>query len=345
MRGLVMEVKKDSLIVLTDKGEYLRIKNDGRSAIGDMVPFDVPSHQPAVFLKMPRQVIAMAASFILLCTAGLGAYGYSQPFGVVNVDINPSVALTYNWFSRVIAVEALNADAEQLLPALGNLKNQPVPEAVEEVVAAAADAGFLKQELANVIFVSVSDKNDTNRSTTLMNAIEKTLPATAGKSETVLFKGSKENYDKSRNTHDSAIPELLKKSVDNDSKNDPDTLSNKPVKDILKDQQMKRKEIMNPKQTPDSAFDKPANNDSNNATDKLKNKPNKNKEPLIHPNSITIPKPDVKSTESNDTLNPVTDDLSAPSSNPQNSDTNKDNPGRNKKPDDVNLKKNPPLPQ
>lgn len=345
MHGLVMEVKKDSLIVLTDKGEYLRIKNDGRSAIGDMVPFDVPSHQPAVFLKMPRQVVAIAASFILLCTAGLGAYGYSQPFGVVNVDINPSMALTYNWFSRVIAVEALNADAKRLLPALGNLKNRPVPEAVENVVAAASDAGFLKPELANVVFVSVSDRNDSNRTATLINAIKKTLPAAVGKSETVLFKGSKENYDKSRDTHDSAVPELVEKSIDNDSKNDPDTLSDKPVKDILKDQQMKREEIKKPEQTPKSDPGKSGNDNSNNKTDKPKNKPEKDKDPQIRLDNRSTPSPDVKNSDSNDVPDPVTEDLSTFPTEPPHSDVDKDNQGRNKKSDDVNFKKNPPLPQ
>lgn len=345
MRGLVMEVKKNSLIVLTDKGEYLRIKNDGHSAIGDRIPFDVPSHQPWVSLRIPRQVVAMAASFILLCTAGLGAYGYSQPFGVVNVDINPSVALTYNWFSRVIAVEALNTDAKRLLPALGDLKNRPVPEAVEEVIAAASDAGFLKPELANVVFVSVSDRNDPNRTAALLHAIEKTLPEAAGKSETVLFKGSKESYDKSRNTHDSAVPELVEKSIDSDLKNDPDTLSNRPVKDILKDQQMRREEIKKPEQTPDPDVDKSGNDNSNNKTDKPKNKPKKDKDLQTRPDNRTTPSPDVKNNDSTNVLESVTEDLSTSPTEPSPSDVDKDNPGRNKKSDDVNLKKNPPLPQ
>ncbi len=340
MRGLVMEVTKDFLIVLTDKGEYLRIKNDGLSAIGDMVPFDVPSHQPAVSLRMPRRLVAMAASFLLLCTAGLGAYGYSQPFGVVNVDINPSVALTYNWFSRVIAVEALNADAQQLLPALGNLKNQPVTKAVEEVIAAASDAGFLKPELANVVFVSVSDRNDPSRTAALVDAIEKTLPVAAGKSDTVLFKGSKESYDKSHSTHDSAVPDLIEKSIDNDSKNDPDTLSKKTVKDILKEQKKKRDELKMPEKIVNPNPGNADDSKSKNEDDKPNGKPDKVKEPKQPDSNInkTAPDPD-------GALNPLPADTTATPSKTDADDSKKDNPGKKQKSNGSDLKKNPQPPQ
>ncbi len=69
----------------------------------------------------------MAASVLLAMVIGLTGYGYTQTFGYLNLDINPSIIISYNWFQRVIHVESLNEDGEAILldtPSLnhGNFK-------------------------------------------------------------------------------------------------------------------------------------------------------------------------------------------------------------------------------
>ncbi len=243
MRGLVMEVREETLVVLTPQGKYIRMKNPGASAIGDFVPCEGavvwPQWLPHIHW-VPRKAMALAASFMLMCTAGLGAYGYSQPFGVVSIDINPSMTLTYNWFEQVIAVEALNTDAEKLLPGLEDLKNKPISEAVNAVVAAASEAGYLEPELANVVFISVSDKNNRDRTTEVLKDIGQDLEKSTGKSEAVLFKGTEETYRHVKKFHETPTKELIESSLKNNSGNGSQTQSGKPLANILREQEETR---------------------------------------------------------------------------------------------------------
>lgn len=238
MRGLVMEVKNDTLVVLTSQGEYIHVKNTGTSAIGDFVPCNNPA--PAGIPWIPRNVLALAASLMLVCSLGLGTYGYSQPFGVVNIDINPSIALTYNWFQQVIATEALNTDGTFLLKQVGSLKHQPVTKAVAAIVSEAADSGYLKPELANVVFISVSDRNDPSQTQALLQTLDRDFPNLDDKTEVVLLAGDAKTYEQMKDLHNSPVKDLIEAGLKEVPGKGPLTHSDKTLKEILKDQKDQR---------------------------------------------------------------------------------------------------------
>lgn len=274
MRGMVMEVKGKTLVVLTPQGHYIRIKNHGSAAIGDSVPCDNPITPRIGWV--PRKAMALAASLMLICTVSLSAYGYSQPFGIVSIDINPSMTLTYNWFEQVISVEALNADADKLLPNLNTLRNKPVLEAVEAVVSAASQAGYLKPELANVLFISVSDKNSIERSTAILKKLEKEIPEISGETETVLLTGNPKTYESAKKNHETPTKDLIETSLNNQPENDPLTHSSRPLREIMNDQKIKQDKLKKPNNpnAPNNSVD-PVIQDNDNATgsDTTSNKP------------------------------------------------------------------------
>jgi len=320
MRGMVMEVKGSTLVVLTPQGKYLRIKNDGTAAIGDFVTCDSPA--PVKIHWVPRNVMAFAASLMLICSAGLGAYGYSQPFGIVSIDINPSMSLTYNWFDQVIGVEALNPDGEKLLPDLGDLKHRQVPEAVQIVLNAASKAGYMKPELANVVFISVSDKSNKGRSTALLNAIEHDLANISDKTETVLLTGTPEIYNQVSHTHGSPIKELIDSSLSGKTENNPLAHSSKPLKDILSEQKEKRDKSLKP-QMEENTAPVPESNGKSPGTDKDNQqpqpKPSKNPENTTNSNgnnNIDSPNKDNGNNKDNDQSHKP-DTKKRPSQNPQ----------------------------
>lgn len=274
MRGMVMEVKGNILVVLTPQGHYIRVKNPGGAVIGESVPCDNPIVPRIVWV--PRKAMALAASFMLICTVSLSAYGYSQPFGIVSIDINPSMTLTYNWFEQVISVETLNADAKELLPNPKTLRNKPVLEAVETVVSAASQAGYLKPELANVIFISVSDKNSIKRSTEIISKLEKEIPEISGETETVLLTGSPKTYENTKKNHVTPTKELIETSLKNQPENDPLTHSSKPLRDIMNDQKIKQDKLKKPnnQNAPNNSVDPVIQDNDNPAgSDKNPNKP------------------------------------------------------------------------
>lgn len=238
MNGLVMEVNRGQMVVLTDSGEFVRLKYDGVSAIGDSVRCKTAVKPWANFGALPvRRAAAAFASLLLAASVGLGAYGYSQPFGVVNIDVNPSVALTYNWFSRVIAAEALNADGEALLTEIGDLHNVPVTEAADSVIQAVSESGYLAPELANIVFVAVSDKRGDARADALAARLETELPALAKGADTVIITGSTEDYHQVQETHRSPVPEMIQEQLAPKGQAVSDSVrSDKPLKEILENQ-------------------------------------------------------------------------------------------------------------
>lgn len=288
MRGLVMEVKGSTLIVLTPKGKYLRIKNPGNTAIGDHVSYETS----AIQTWMPRQALALAASLLLVCTAGLGAYGYSQPFGIVTVDFNPSIALTYNWFEQLIDVEALTPDAETLLPTAMALRNRPVTEAVSALVKAAGDAGYLPPDADPVVFIAVSDKTSAQRAAGVITQLESQIREMPEAYETVLLTGNAAAFAHTRKNHASPVEKLVESALETEPEVTA-TPSGKTLKQIIRE--LKEKET---RRLPDvSAPGKPSqpstpSSDSNSAkpdTAPSKNGPPSDKAPEDDPDKDSSP--------------------------------------------------------
>lgn len=158
----------------------------------------------------------------------------------MTVDINPSVAVTYNWFSRVLSVEALNPEAAPLVSGLEDLRLQPVSVAVEEIVSAASETGLLAPAQANVVFIAVADRTDPRRADALVKSLAAEVPPLAGSSETVVITGGAEDYRRVRESHESQIPELIRKHLDEPDESTDAVHSDKPLKEILKNQQEQR---------------------------------------------------------------------------------------------------------
>lgn len=93
-----------------------------------------------------RRIVALAACLLLLVLASAGSYAlYFTETAYVDIDINPSVALSLNRFGRVIGANAYNADGAALLETL-DLKNKKLEVAMDAVIEAAAKTGALERE-------------------------------------------------------------------------------------------------------------------------------------------------------------------------------------------------------
>lgn len=134
MRGIVVEVKKQKAIILTDKGSFVSVSNCGYT-VGETVDM-----KPKPYRKM----MAVAAGFLLVLFLG-GGYGvYMTPRAYVDMDINPSIRLTVNCFERVIDIQPLNQDAEVLLES--KIRKNRLGECMQEIVTLSEKRGFLNEE-------------------------------------------------------------------------------------------------------------------------------------------------------------------------------------------------------
>ena len=140
-RGIVLEVGKNSVTVLTSDGRYRRLPRRGHVQIG----------QEYCYSTSARPWMAAAAMFMLLFASSLvylAAPG--SPVAYVTVDINPSLELGISAKHNVVSVQALNEDAAILLSEL-KLKGQSLDEALANILEAAKKKQYLNTETPGIV--------------------------------------------------------------------------------------------------------------------------------------------------------------------------------------------------
>lgn len=105
-------------------------------------------------------IIAAAAAFVFIIAGVIAASinaGRDRTFVTVQLDVNPSIEIKVDNDERVISIDALNADGEQLIKDL-DFSGSTIEVAVNAIVGSMLKNGYLN-DIANSILVSVEGKN------------------------------------------------------------------------------------------------------------------------------------------------------------------------------------------
>ena len=170
MKYLVMETHPAYAVVLDEEGRFLKAANL-RYQVGDTVQDIVELRQPK-----PR---APAAWKPLSGLAGLAAclclvfFGWYQPnytaYGTLRIQINPDVEMTVSRTDRVLDLEGLNADGEDLIEEY-DYQGKDRETAANELVERAIDMGYLSDGETVSITVSSTDADWQAREETQVRA-------------------------------------------------------------------------------------------------------------------------------------------------------------------------------
>jgi len=188
VRGLVVDLNDKYAVVLSKKGEFIRVKNNGKLTIGQEI--DMASKAINCNFKSLSKVVSIAAGFLLVLGIGIGLYVYNIPYNYINIDINPSVEFTVNIFNMVLDAEGLNNDGKELLKKY-NYKHLKIDKVIEESIKAAVQEGFLGESNENAVLITVSGKNYdklSNIQKELLNTANVTLQQDKVQSEVVTEK-------------------------------------------------------------------------------------------------------------------------------------------------------------
>lgn len=100
---------------------------------------------------LQKRLMAACVSMMLLSACGI-AYGqYFMPMAYVDVDINPSIALTLNRFDRVIDAKAYSAEDDALLSSI-SLRYKTYDDALASLI----DATIQSRQLTRDALISIS---------------------------------------------------------------------------------------------------------------------------------------------------------------------------------------------
>lgn len=118
MTYLVMEVHEAYAVLLDNQGCFLKAANknyETGEVVTDVIPVKYPEDKERQRTKIIRMAAALAACIGL---ALFGTYEYQYiftPYGTVQMQINPEVAMTMSRSGRVLALNGMNEDGEVLL--------------------------------------------------------------------------------------------------------------------------------------------------------------------------------------------------------------------------------------
>ena len=170
MKYMVMETHPAYAVVLDEDGRFLKAANL-RYQVGDTV-------QDIVELRTPQKKVVpawkplsgLAAAAACLC---LVFFGWYQPnytaYGTLRIQINPDVEMTVSRTDRVLDLEGLNADGEDLIEEY-DYQGKDRETAANELVERAIDMGYLSDGETVSITVSSTDADWQAREETQVRA-------------------------------------------------------------------------------------------------------------------------------------------------------------------------------
>ncbi|PER12614.1 hypothetical protein COK25_16310 [Bacillus cereus] len=159
-KGIVMDIKKHSVVVLTPNGEFITCKRKGDSCIiGEEISFD-EQEQKASHFSIPS--FLKPASILVACFLFAVLFFYNQPeekvFAYVSVDINPSLEVSVTKDFRVIDLQACNDDGRRILKELKQWENKQLQEVIRTIIKQSQEDKYLTNEKQVMLTAVAKDK-------------------------------------------------------------------------------------------------------------------------------------------------------------------------------------------
>ncbi|TNP27480.1 anti-sigma factor domain-containing protein [Bacillus sp. CD3-5] len=160
-KGIVMDIKKHSVVVLTPNGEFITCKRKGDSCmIGEEISFD-EQEQKASRFSIPY--FLKPASLLVACFLCALLFFYNQPeekvFAYVSVDINPSLEVSVTKDLRVIDLQACNDDGRRILKELKQWENEQLQEVIRTIIKQSQEDKYLTNDKQVMLTAVAKDKS------------------------------------------------------------------------------------------------------------------------------------------------------------------------------------------
>lgn len=152
MKGLVVEIAGKYMVVADENGYFKKIKYEDGCTIGQEIDL-LPASNLRYFPVMQR-ISAVAA--VIVVAVGLGLYSYYSPYSYVSIDINPSVEIVLNRFEKVLDVQPLNEDGENIIKDSQEFMHKKVDDVLSKLIDEAHQQNYLKNDQENEVFITVS---------------------------------------------------------------------------------------------------------------------------------------------------------------------------------------------
>lgn len=137
-KGIVLEINKDNVIVLSNSGEFLCIKKN------KTIPIIGEEYSGTIYKKTNYlKTLTLVASFVLFISMTVIYKMYYEVYNTIEISINPSIRLYTNRNNNIIKIEGVNEDGKILLSKTKNLKGEDSEQAIIDIIETAANLNYL----------------------------------------------------------------------------------------------------------------------------------------------------------------------------------------------------------
>ncbi|OFD42883.1 membrane protein [Bacillus mycoides] len=159
-KGIVMDIKKHSVVVLTPNGEFITFKRKVHSyMIGEEISFN-KQEQRAPRFSIPS--FLKPASLLVTCFLCVLLFFYNQPeekvFAYVSVDINPSLEVSVTKDLRVIDLRACNDDGRRILKEIKQWENKDLQDVIRTIIKQSQEDKYLTNDKQVMLTAVTKDK-------------------------------------------------------------------------------------------------------------------------------------------------------------------------------------------
>lgn len=148
MKGLVVEKKFGSYIILTSSGEYRRIYGTTKADIGQDVSLD---NKPS--MTWTASLAASILIIFLLSDVIFGVVMNTRVYAYVTLDINPSAEFAINSEHDVLNAYAYNQEAKDILTGM-NYSGENIETVLADFTLAAINNHYIEDGKQNRVIVS-----------------------------------------------------------------------------------------------------------------------------------------------------------------------------------------------
>ncbi|MEJ9112043.1 anti-sigma factor domain-containing protein [Bacillus paramobilis] len=159
-KGIVMDIKKHNVVVLTPNGEFITFKRKAHSyMVGEEISFDEEEQRSPRFTMPP---FLKPASILVTCCLCVFLFFYNQPeekaFAYVSVDINPSLEASVTKDLRVIDLRACNDDGRRILKEMKQWENKHVQDVIRTIIKLSQEDKYLTNDKEVMLTAVAKDK-------------------------------------------------------------------------------------------------------------------------------------------------------------------------------------------
>ncbi|MCR5686535.1 MAG: hypothetical protein K6G58_00680 [Lachnospiraceae bacterium] len=159
MKAVVLEIRDKKAAILTHGGQIIKVSNKDY-LVGQEISIMESSERIVDMARSAARWMPAAVAAAFLFVIGRFAVLSLEPYGVVSLDVNPSIEFTINNMDRVLYVNGVNDDGKDIIDDLNNkeLVNQNIEKAVNVTIDKIKEKGYMSDDRNYVVVAANTAK-------------------------------------------------------------------------------------------------------------------------------------------------------------------------------------------